>query len=131
VFEYPLIETAADRLRTRSGRPVSEITVDAVLAGGIGMDDLRVSAEALEAQARFAEQAGRPQLAANLRRAAELVDVPEEQILAIYTALRPGRAGPAELRALAGELESVHGAPRCAALLREAAEAAEARAGRA
>lgn len=131
MFEYPLIETAADRLRTRSGRAVNEITVDAVLAGEIGMDDLRVSVEALEAQAGFAEQAGRPQLAANLRRAAELVDVPEEKVLAIYTALRPGRAGSAELLALAAEMEAVYHAPRCAELLREAAEGAGALAGRA
>ena len=80
--------------------------------------------EALELQAQVAEDAGRRQLAGNLRRAAELVDVPEERILEVYNALRPGRATRDGLLALAAELESRYRAPRCAALIREAAEAA-------
>ena len=58
--------------------------------------------EALELQAQVAEAAARPQLAENLRRAAELVAVPEETILEIYRALRPGRAGRESLYALGG-----------------------------
>jgi propanediol dehydratase small subunit len=97
------------------------ITLDGVLDGTIGMDDLRVTAAALELQAQVAEEAGRPQLAENLRRAAELVAVPEETILEIYRALRPGRATRESLNALAGDLEARYGAKRCAALVREAA----------
>lgn len=111
----------AERLRTPSGLPFEEVTLEAVMAGRVTMADLRLTAEALELQAQVAEQAGRPQLAENLRRAAELVAVPDEEILAIYNALRPGRASREELLALASELEARYGAFRCAALIREAA----------
>jgi propanediol dehydratase small subunit len=121
VSEYPLSEKAPDRLRTPSGLRFEEITLDAVLEGKVTMADLRVTAEALEGQARVAAEAGRPQLAANLRRAAELVDVPEARILKVYDALRPGRASREELHRLAAEMEAQYGAARCAALLREAA----------
>jgi propanediol dehydratase small subunit len=87
----------------------------------VGMEDLRVTSEALEMQAQVAEAAGRPQLAENLRRAAELVNVPEERILEIYNALRPGRADPRALFALADDIEQRYQAKRCAALVREAA----------
>lgn len=120
--EYPLSEKMPDQLRTPSGLPFSAVTLEAVVAGTVTMADLRVTAEALEMQAQVAEQAGRPQLAENLRRAAELVAVPDEEILAIYNALRPGRAGRDKLLALASELETRYRAFRCAALIREAAE---------
>lgn len=119
--EYPLSEKMPERLRTPSGLGFQEVTLEAVMAGRVTMADLRVTAEALELQAQVAEEAGRPQLAENLRRAAELVAVPEERILEIYNALRPGRAGREELLRLADELEADYQAPRCAALIREAA----------
>jgi propanediol dehydratase small subunit len=84
------------------------------------MRDMRVTAASLDRQARIAESAGRRQLAENLRRAAELVDVPDSVILRVYNALRPGRATAADLTALAGDMETVYGARRCAALIREA-----------
>jgi propanediol dehydratase small subunit len=120
--EYPLSEKRRERLRTPAGHGFDEITLDAVLTGRIGMQDLRVTEGALQAQAAVARSAGRRQLAENLDRAAELVGVPDEKILRIYNALRPGRATKAELLAVAGELESEHKAPLCAALVREAAE---------
>ena len=119
--EYPLAEKSPEKLRTPSGLPFVEITLDAVLAGRVRMDDLRVTAEALELQAQVAEGAGRPQLAENLRRAAELVNIPEERILEIYSALRPGRGDRAALLALADEIEAAYGARLSAALIREAA----------
>jgi propanediol dehydratase small subunit len=119
--EYPLAEKTPEILRTPSGMPFPEITLEAVLSGKVKMEDLRVTAEALEWQAQVAETSGRPQLAENLRRAAELVAVPEEHILRIYNALRPGRASQAELLALAADLEQTWRATRCAALIREAA----------
>ena len=119
--DYPLAEKIPERLKTPSGLAFGEITLDAVLAGEIAMEDLRVTSEALELQARVAAEADRPQLAENLRRAAELVAVPEERILEIYNALRPGRADRAALLVLAADLEARYQARRCAALLREAA----------
>jgi propanediol dehydratase small subunit len=122
VSDYPLSEKSPERLRTPSGLPFSDITLEAVMAGKVGMEDLRVTAEALELQAQVAENAGRPQLAENLRRAAELVAVPEETILEIYRALRPGRADRRSLHALADDLVARFGAKRCASLVREAAD---------
>ena len=118
---YPLSEKAPHRLRTPGGLGYNEITVDAVLDGRVRMEDLRVTPEALEWQAQVAEAAGRGQLADNLRRAAELAKVPEEFILEVYNSLRPGRADAGRLAALALQLEERYGAPRCAALVREAA----------
>lgn len=119
--EYPLSEKMPERLRTPSGLRFEDVTLEAVMAGRVTMADLRVTAEALELQAQVAEEAGRPQLAENLRRAAELVAVPEERILEVYNALRPGRASRDELLRLADELEADYQAHRCAALIREAA----------
>ncbi|MBZ5542905.1 MAG: diol dehydratase small subunit [Acidobacteriia bacterium] len=121
--EYPLAEKHADQLRTPSGKSFGEISLEGVLQGRVEMADLRVTSQALEWQAQIAERAGRRQLAENFRRAAELVDVPEERILQIYEALRPGRSSSDALFALAEELEKDYQASRCARLLREAAEA--------
>jgi len=100
---------------------VEELTVDAVRAGEVGLADLRIHPETLERQAVIAEQHGNPQLADNLRRAAELTKLPDEEVLAIYEALRPGRSTAAELTALAESL-AARGLARCAALVAEAAE---------
>ena len=123
--DYPLAEKIPERLRTPTGRALDELTLDALLDGRVTLEDLRVTAEALELQAQVAEAAARPQLAANLRRAGELVDVPEELILEIYRALRPGRSSVQRMEQLAAELESRYGASDCAALVREAAESAQ------
>ncbi|MCS6953016.1 MAG: diol dehydratase small subunit [Bryobacterales bacterium] len=119
--DYPLAEKHPDQLRTPTGRPFAAITLHAAVAGEIGMEDLRITPEALEWQARIAESEGRTQLAENLRRAAELTRLPDERILEIYEALRPGRSDKAALERLADELERDYGAFRCARLLRDAA----------
>ena len=119
--DYPLSERIPEKLRTPTGLAFNDITLDAVLEGTVSMEDLRVTAEALELQAQVAGQVGRRQLAENLRRAAELVNIPEDEILEIYGALRPGRATPADLHRTADRIESRYGAKLCAALIREAA----------
>lgn len=121
-LSYPLGRSAPGEVRTASGRPVAEITLERVLAGEIGPEDVRVSPETLLLQAEFAEEGGNPQLAENLRRGAELVAFRDEELLAFYDKLRPGRSTAADLDALAAELEA-RGAPRCAALVREARSA--------
>lgn len=117
---YPLAEMQPRRLKTPLGIPFEQITLAAVLDGRVTMADLRVTPEALELQAEIARAAGRPQLAENLGRAAELARVPEELILRTYNALRPGRATKADLLALAAQLEEQYHARRCARLIREA-----------
>ena len=107
--------------RGLSGRPVASLTLEAVRRGEITLPDLRIHPDALERQATVAEAHGNAQLAGNLRRAAELTSLGDEEVLAIYEALRPGRSSPEQLTALAGSLAE-RGLPRCAALLTEAAD---------
>jgi propanediol dehydratase small subunit len=108
-------------VRALSGKPVDALTVAAVRSGEVGLADLRIHPETLERQAVVAERHGNPQLAGNLRRAAELTGLPDDEVLAVYEALRPGRSTPARLTELAASL-AARGLPRCAALLAEAAE---------
>ena len=108
-------------IRALSGKPVEHLTVEAVRSGEIGVADLRIHPDALEHQARVAQEHANPQLAENLRRAAELTRLPDDEVLAIYDALRPGRSTAAQLTALAGSLAD-RGLPRCAALVAEAAD---------
>lgn len=121
-LRYPLAQHHADRLQTSTGMKLSDLTMGGVLEGRIGPGDLRIAPETLEMQAQISEQAGRPQLAENLRRAAELIGVPDERILEIYNCLRPGASSYEELQAIASELETSFNAARNATLVREAAE---------
>ena len=79
------------------GNGVREITLDGVLSGEISSADIRISPDALHNQSVIADQANRSALADNLRRAAELTNVPNEEILSIYNALRPHRSTRVEL----------------------------------
>ena len=107
--------------RAFSGRDADELTLDRLAREELGTDDVRIHPETLEHQARVAEQHANPQLAENFRRAAELALVPEEEVMALYEALRPHRSSAEELESLAATLDG-YPAPLCAALVREAAE---------
>jgi propanediol dehydratase small subunit len=120
--DYPLSVNRQDLLRTPTGKPLSALTMNAVVAGEIVADDLRIAPETLQLQATLAESVQRPQLAANFRRAAELTAVPDAEVLAMYNALRPRASSRDELLAIAENLESKYHAPVCGALVREAAE---------
>ena len=108
--------------RTVTGRTLDTLTLEAVLAGDLTAQDFRISAGTLRRQATAAEAAGYRQLAANLRRAAELTRLSNQEVLEIYDALRPGRASYDQLIGLAHRLEADLDAPLTAALVREAAE---------
>jgi propanediol dehydratase small subunit len=108
-------------IRAMSGKLVESLTVEAVRAGEVGVADLRIHPDTLERQAVVAEQHDNPQLAENLRRAAELTRIADDEVLAIYEALRPGRSTPADLTTLAASL-AARGLTRCAALVTEAAD---------
>ena len=116
---YPLGDNA--ELRSASGKKAAEFTSDALGDGALDAADMQIDAATLRAQAQIAAEAGYPQLAENLNRAAELTAVPNEILLAMYEQLRPGRATHAELHALADHLEKTFSAPRTANLVREAA----------
>jgi propanediol dehydratase small subunit len=119
---YPVGEKEPDRVRTRSGRSLGDLTLDNLLAGHLTLSDFGISLDGLRIQAAIAERAGRPSLAQNLRRAAELVLIPDNVLLDFYELLRPGRAQSAdELRGAANQLRDTYGAKETASLLEEAA----------
>lgn len=111
-----------DGVCTLSGMPVSELSIEEILSGKLRAEDLRISAETLSCQADAAEAGGYPQLAENMRRAAELTRLSNQQVLDIYNCLRPGRADFNQLISWADRLETEYDAPLTAGLLREAAE---------
>ena len=124
---YPLAEKEADKLKTPTGKPFSSLSYEKVLSGELTSDDMRIAPETLEYQAQVAESVNREAFAGNLRRAAELIAVPDERLLEIYNALRPYRSTKQELLDIANELDGKYGAKTAAALVREAAEVYEKR----
>ena len=125
--DYPLSRRRPDLIRSAGGLSLEEITLQKVISKEIRFEDIQIRPETLEFQAQIAESAGRPRLAANLRRASELTRLPDERILQIYNALRPYRSTKQELLDIAEELESQYQAKVCASLVREAAEVYERR----
>lgn len=107
--------------RGYSGRDSGELTLDRLARDEIEADDVRIHPDTLEHQAEIAQAHGNPQLAENFRRAAEMALMSEAEVMALYDRLRPHRSTAAELAATAAELDAVP-APRCAALVREAAQ---------
>jgi propanediol dehydratase small subunit len=119
--DYPLGRRRPDLVFTPSGRPLAEVTLDAARAGELEAADVRVTAGTLRLQAEVSRAHGRAQLAEALERAAELTAVTEDEIMAVYTALRPGRSTAAELDGWASLLEE-RGAHATARFVREAAQ---------
>ena len=112
-----------DPSRTRSGRPLDDLSVEALRAGLIAPSDLAIHAETLLRQAQIADERGYHQLARNFRRAAELTRIPAAMLAGIYERLRPRRSSYTELLALAQEMAALHDAPETGAYIRAAAEA--------
>ena len=122
VEDYPLATRCPERIQTPTGKPLTDITLENVLAGKIGPQDVRISRQTLEYHAQIAEHMHRHAIARNLRRAGELIAIPDARILEIYNALRPFRSTVAELLAIADELETRYQATVNATFIREAAE---------
>jgi propanediol dehydratase small subunit len=126
--DYPIAEQRPDLVKGKRGKGLDALTLDRLLAGEVTLEDLRITPEALRLQAEIAEAAGRPTLALNFARAAELADVPQDVVMRIYELLRPGRAGSKEeLLAAARELREMHQARRMADFVEEAAAVYERR----
>ena len=83
---------SGEATRGLSGRSADELTLAAVRRGELGLSDLRIHPSTLEHQAEVAEGHDNPQLAENLRRAAELTQLGDAEVLGIYEALRPRRS---------------------------------------
>ncbi len=125
--DYPLAVKRPDLVRSATGLGLEEITLEKAVSGKLTFDDVRIRPETLEYQAQIAESAGRPHLAHNLRRAAELTRIPDARVLEIYNALRPYRSTKQELLDIASELENKYQAQICGGFVREAAKVYEKR----
>lgn len=123
--DYPLATKRPELVVSATGKRLDDLTLDKAVAGELSFDDFKTRPETLEYQAQIAESAGRPHIAVNLRRAAEMTRIPDERVLEIYNLLRPYRSTKQELIDIAEELESQYQAPVCAALVREAVETYE------
>lgn len=124
--DYPLGVKMPEAIKTPTGKPYASLSYEKVIAGELTSDDMRIAPETLEMQAQVAESVGREAFAGNLRRAAELIAVPDERLLEIYNALRPYRSTKQELLDIAAELDG-YKAAIAAGLVREAAEVYEKR----
>lgn len=123
IADYPLAEVRPEAVIGQRGKTLDDITLEAILSGNVTLEDLRITGQALRQQAEIARDAGRPTLASNFERAAELVDVPQDTIMRIYELLRPGRAkSKADLTAAAAELRDRYGALQMATFVDEAAD---------
>ena len=125
--DYPLSKKKADTVKSATGKRLDEFTIENVMSGKVGAADCRIAPETLEMQAQVAESVNRNSFARNLRRASELIAVPDTRILEIYNSLRPYRSTKAELIAIAEELETKYKAVVNAQFIREAAELYEKR----
>ena len=114
-MRYPLGEYEKEKIASKTGKKLSDITLDEVLK------------EMLLAQGQVAKAAGNDPMEKNFERASELVDVPDDVILKMYDKLRPNRSTKLELVMMAKELLEKYNAPNCAKLVMEAAEVYEKR----
>lgn len=127
VSSYPLGEKIPDQIKSPTGKVLSEMTLEQLIKGELGPDDMRISPETLNLQAQVAESVGRDAFAKNLRRAAELIAVPDDRLLEVYNSLRPYRSTKEELYDIADELENKFGCKLNSAFIREAADVYEIR----
>lgn len=126
-MRYPLGEIEREQIRSKTGKKLTEITLDEVMKGHISSDDIKISKEMLKAQGQVAKETGNDPMEKNFERAAELVDVPDDVILKMYDKLRPNRSTKLELVQMAQELIEKYNAKNCARLVMEAAEVYEKR----
>ena len=126
-MRYPLGEYEKDRITSKTGKHLDEITLSEVMKNHIGPDDIKISKETLKAQGQVASQNGNAPMEKNCERAAELVDVPDDVILKMYDKLRPNRSTKLELVLMAQELLEKYNAKNCARLVMEAVEIYEKR----
>lgn len=120
--DYPLGKKRPEILKSPSGVPFVELTLENVESGRVKPEDFRITPDVLKMQGDIASSAGRTQIALNLGRAAELTKVPDARILEIYNKLRPHRCTKEELLEIADELQNKFGANVCASFVREAAD---------
>lgn len=127
VEDYPIGDKRPELIKSASGKSLDELTLEGVIDGSLTAQDFRITKETLELQAQVAESAGRGFFAVNLRRAGELIPVPDARLLEIYNALRPYRSTKEELYAIGDELIDKYGATVSGNFVKEAADIYEKR----
>ena len=125
--QYPLGEKMPDKVKSATGKVLSGFSLEKVKSGELTAEDFRIAPETLEMQAQVADSVDRESLARNMRRAAELIAVPDDQLLSVYNAMRPYRSTKSELYGIADELETKYKCTVNAAFIREAADVYEKR----
>ena len=113
-MQYPLGEHEKEKITSRTGKKLTDITLDEVMKNRVSADDIKISKEVLKAQGQVAREAGNDPMEKNFERAAELVDVPDDVILKMYDKLRPNRSTKLELVLMAQELLEKYNARNCA-----------------
>lgn len=83
VEDYPLGEKKPELIKSASGKSLNDLTLQGVIDGKLDAKDFRITKETLELQAQVAESAGRGFFATNLRRAGELIPVPDLSLIHI------------------------------------------------
>ena len=126
-MQYPLGEHEKERITSRTGKKLTDITLEEVRKNHITSEDIKISKEMLKAQGQVAKEMGNDPMDKNFARAAELVDVPDDLILKMYDKLRPNRSTKLELVQIAHELLEKYNAKNCATLIMEAVEVYEKR----
>lgn len=119
---YPLSEKIPEQIKSKTGKKLKDITLENVLNGSITSEDVKISKDTLLLQAHVAKEQNRVQLAQNLIRSAELIDIPDEEILKIYNLLRPYRATEEDLLDVSKKLRSQYEAHVCADFILETLE---------
>ena len=120
--DYPIAENRPEEVTGSRGKPLASLTMEAVLSGEVSMEDLRITPRALEQQAQISKSVGRSTLAGNFERAAEMTRLSQEEVMAIYELLRPGRAASKDsLLDVAQRLRDEQDAPLLADFIEEAA----------
>ena len=122
-YRFPLGQHHRDQITTSSGKPVNDLSVEKLQSESIDQRDVSISAETLTLQATFARQAGFDQVADNLERAAEMTRIPNDELLDMYEALRPGRSTYFQLLSLSQRINSSYNAELTGNYIREAADA--------
>lgn len=126
-LKYPLGEHEKSTITSKTGKYLHEITLEEVKKGNVTTEDIKISKETLLKHAMIAKKNDNPPMELNFKRAAELVDVPDEVIMQMYDALRPNRSTKEDLIKMAENLLHRYNAPFCAKLVLEAVEIYEKR----
>lgn len=106
---------------TGTGKHFNSITLDEVMKGSITYEDIKISEKTLMEQGEIARKHGNIQQGENLKRAAELINFSDEEVLKFYNMLRPNRSTEKELLEL-GDLLISRGAKSCGKLVKDAVE---------